>query len=215
MNTFYVVIFTILILAIPATIIRFLIIPLKKSTEKNILFAITILTTVLLIILFIASAFIPKKINQFIDFEIAQIENQINQISPEYTHQDLNAETIQNLISDSKKIRSYLDDNDEVNFVVKTIGINAYISYIENFCENIDLYLNEFEATNTPFSLHNIFISLKEKSQVSIFKATKIIEIIILIIAFIINIIILIWAFAVKKQWMENSNNGIVFGENS
>jgi hypothetical protein len=215
MNTFYVVIFTILILAIPATIIRFLIIPLKKSTEKNILFAITILTTVLLITLFIASAFIPKKINQFIDFEIAQIENQINQISPEYTHQDLNAETIQNLISDSKKIRSYLDDNDEVNFVVKTIGINAYISYIENFCENIDLYLNEFEATNTPFSLHNIFISLKEKSQVSIFKATKIIEIIILIIAFIINIIILIWAFAVKKQWMENSNNGIVFGENS
>ena len=215
MNTFYVVIFTILILAIPATIIRFLIIPLKKSTEKNILFAITILTTVLLITLFIASAFIPKKINQFIDFEIAQIENQINQISPEYTHQDLNAETIQNLISDSKKIRSYLDDNDEVNFVVKTIGINAYISYIENFCENIDLYLNEFEATNTPFSLHNIFISLKEKSQVSIFKATKIIEIIILIIAFIINIVILIWAFAVKKQWMENSNNGIVFGENS
>ena len=215
MNTFYVVIFTILILAIPATIIRFLIIPLKKSTEKNILFAITILTTVLLITLFIASAFIPKKINQFIDFEIAQIENQINQISPEYTHQDLNAETIQNLISDSKKIRSYLDDNDEVNFVVKTIGINAYLSYIENFCENIDLYLNEFEATNTPFSLHNIFISLKEKSQVSIFKATKIIEIIILIIAFIINIIILIWAFAVKKQWMENSNNGIVFGENS
>ena len=215
MNTFYVVIFTILILAIPATIIRFLIIPLKKSTEKNILFAITILTTVLLITLFIASAFIPKKINQFIDFEIAQIENQINQISPEYTHQDLNAETIQNLISDSKKIRSYLDDNDEVNFVVKTIGINAYLSYIENFCENIDLYLNEFEATNTPFSLHNIFISLKEKSQVSIFKATKIVEIIILIIAFIINIVILIWAFAVKKQWMENSNNGIVFGENS
>ena len=215
MNTFYVVIFTILILAIPATIIRFLIIPLKKSTEKNILFAITILTTVLLITLFIASAFIPKKINQFIDFEIAQIENQINQISPEYTHQDLNAETIQNLISDSKKIRSYLDDNDEVNFVVKTIGINAYLSYIENFCENIDLYLNEFEATNTPFTLHNIFISLKEKSQVSIFKATKIVEIIILIIAFIINIVILIWAFAVKKQWMENSNNGIVFGENS
>jgi len=215
MNTFYVVIFTILILAIPATIIRFLIIPLKKSTEKNILFAITILTTVLLITLFIASAFIPKKINQFIDFEIAQIENQINQISPEYTHQDLNAETIQNLISDSKKIRSYLDDNDEVNFVVKTIGINAYISYIENFCENIDLYLNEFETTNTPFTLHNIFISLKEKSQVSIFKATKIVEIIILIIAFIINIVILIWAFAVKKQWMENSNNGIVFGENS
>lgn len=215
MNTFYVVIFAILLLAIPTAIVRFLIIPLKKSTEKNVLIAITILTTLLLLTLFIASAFIPKKINQFIDFEIAQIENQINQISPEYTHQDLNAETIKNLISDSKKIRSYLDDNDEVNFIVRTIGINAYISYIENFCENIDLYLNEFEATNTPFTLHNIFISLKEKSQVSIFKATKIVEIIILIIAFIINIVILIWAFAVKKQWMENSNNGIVFGENS
>lgn len=212
MNTFYVVIFALLIVAVPTIIIWFLILPLKKSTKKNILFAATILTAILLITLFIASAFIPKKINQFIDFEIGQVENQINQISPDYTQQVLNAETIKNLISDSKQIRSYLNSNDDVNFLVRIIGINAYISYLEEFANNINLYLNEFETTNTPFTLHNIFLSLKEKSQTPILKATKIIEIIILVLAFIVNLALTIWAFAIKKEWIISTNNGVVFG---
>ncbi len=213
MNTFYVVIFALLIVAVPTIIIWFLILPLKKSTKKNILFAATILTAILLITLFIASAFIPKKINQFIDFEIGQVENQINQISPDYTQQVLNAETIKNLISDSKQIRSYLNSNDDVNFLVRIIGINAYISYLEEFANNINLYLNEFETTNTPFTLHNIFLSLKEKSQTPILKATKIIEIIILVLAFIVNLALIIWSFAVKKEWINSAGNGVVFGD--
>ena len=212
MNTFYVVIFALLIMAVPAIIIWFLILPLKKSTGKNVIFSIIILTTLLLAALFIASAFIPKKINQFIDFEIGQVESQINQISPDYTRQVLNAETIKNLISDSKQIRSYLNNNDEVNFIVRSIGVNAYISYLEDFCDNINLYLNEFETTNTPFTLHNIFLSLKEKSQTPILKATKIIEIIILVLAFIVNLALTIWAFAIKKEWINSTNNGVVFG---
>jgi len=212
MNTFYVVIFALLIMAVPAIIIWFLILPLKKSTGKNVIFSIIILTTLLLATLFIASAFIPKKINQFIDFEIGQVESQINQISPDYTQQVLNAETIKNLISDSKQIRSYLNNNDEVNFIVRSIGVNAYISYLEDFCDNINLYLNEFETTNTPFTLHNIFLSLKEKSQTPILKATKIIEIIILVLAFIVNLALTIWAFAIKKEWINSTNNGVVFG---
>lgn len=212
MNTFYVVIFALLIMAVPAIIIWFLILPLKKSTGKNVIFSIIILTTLLLATLFIASAFIPKKINQFIDFEIGQVESQINQISPDYTQQVLNAETIKNLISDSKQIRSYLNNNDEVNFIVRSIGVNAYISYLEDFCDNINLYLNEFETTNTPFTLHNIFLSLKAKSQTPILKATKIIEIIILVLAFIVNLALTIWAFAIKKEWVNSTNNGVVFG---
>ena len=199
-------------MAVPAIIIWFLILPLKKSTGKNVIFSIIILTTLLLATLFIASAFIPKKINQFIDFEIGQVESQINQISPDYTQQVLNAETIKNLISDSKQIRSYLNNNDEVNFIVRSIGVNAYISYLEDFCDNINLYLNEFETTNTPFTLHNIFLSLKEKSQTPILKATKIIEIIILVLAFIVNLALTIWAFAIKKEWINSTNNGVVFG---
>ena len=173
MNIFYIVLFTLLLLGIPGIIIWFLILPLKKSTEKNIIFAITILISLVVVTLFIASAFVPSKIDRFIETEIAEVEHQINLISPEYTQQTLNAETIKNLISDSKQIRSYLNNNDDINFIVRVIGVNAYISYLENFCENIDIYLNEFEETNTPFTLHNIFISLKEKSQIPVLKQLK------------------------------------------
>ena len=214
MNTFYIVLFTLLLLGIPGAIIWFLILPLKKSTEKNIIFAITILISLVVVTLFIASAFVPSKINRFIESEIVEIEHQINQISPEYTHQTLNAETIKNLISDSKQIRSYLNNNDDVNFIVRVIGVNAYISYLENFCENINTYLNEFEETNTPFTLHNIFISLKEKSQTPVLQTIKVIEIIIIVVAFVAYLAILIWVMAIKKGWMSNSNNGIIFGEN-
>ena len=214
MNIFYIVLFTLLLLGIPGTIIWFLILPLKKSTEKNIIFAITILISLVVVTLFIASAFVPSKIDRFIETEIAEVEHQINRISPEYTNQTLNAETIKNLISDSKQIRSYLNNNDDINFIVRVIGVNAYISYLENFCENIDIYLNEFEETNTPFTLHNIFISLKEKSQTTVLQTIKVIEIIIIVVAFVAYLAILIWVMAIKKGWMSNSNNGIVFGEN-
>ncbi|MGM9745772.1 MAG: hypothetical protein ACI30H_02270 [Paludibacteraceae bacterium] len=212
MNIFYIVLFTLLLLGIPGTIIWFLILPLKKSTEKNIIFAITILISIVVVTLFIASAFVPSKIDRFIETEIAEVEHQINRISPEYTQQTLNAETIKNLIADSKQIRSYLNNNDDVNFIVRVIGVNAYISYLENFCENIDIYLNEFEETNTPFTLHNIFISLKEKSQTPVLQTIKIIEIIIIVVAFVAYLAILIWVMAIKKGWI--SNDGIVFGEN-
>ena len=214
MNIFYIVLFTLLLLGIPGTIIWFLILPLKKSTEKNIIFAITILISLVVVTLFIASAFVPSKIDRFIESEIVEIEHQINLISPEYTNQTLNAETIKNLISDSKQIRSYLNNNDDINFIVRVIGVNAYISYLENFCENIDIYLNEFEETNTPFTLHNIFISLKEKSQTPVLQTIKVIEIIIIVVAFVAYLAILIWVMAIKKGWMSNSNNGIIFGEN-
>ena len=214
MNIFYIVLFTLLLLGIPGIIIWFLILPLKKSTEKNIIFAITILISLVVVTLFIASAFVPSKIDRFIETEIAEVEHQINRISPEYTNQTLNAETIKNLIADSKQIRSYLNNNDDVNFIVRVIGVNAYISYLENFCENIDIYLNEFEETNTPFTLHNIFISLKEKSQTPVLQTIKVIEIIIIVVAFVAYLAILIWVMAIKKGWMSNSNNGIVFGEN-
>ena len=213
MNIFYIVLFTLLLLGIPGIIIWFLILPLKKSTEKNIIFAITILISIVVVTLFIASAFVPSKIDRFIETEIAEVEHQINLISPEYTQQTLNAETIKNLISDSKQIRSYLNNNDDVNFIVRVIGVNAYISYLENFCENIDIYLNEFEETNTPFTLHNIFISLKEKSQTPVLQTIKVIEIIIIVVAFVAYLAILIWVMAIKKGWMNNSNNGIIFGE--
>ena len=214
MNIFYIVLFTLLLLGIPGTIIWFLILPLKKSTEKNIIFAITILISLVVVTLFIASAFVPSKIDRFIESEIVEIEHQINLISPEYTNQTLNAETIKNLISDSKQIRSYLNNNDDINFIVRVIGVNAYISYLENFCENIDIYLNEFEETNRPFTLHNIFISLKEKSQTPVLQTIKVIEIIIIVVAFVAYLAILIWVMAIKKGWMSNSNNGIIFGEN-
>ena len=213
MNIFYIVLFTLLLLGIPGIIIWFLILPLKKSTEKNIIFAITILISLVVVTLFIASAFVPSKIDRFIETEIAEVEHQINRISPEYTNQTLNAETIKNLISDSKQIRSYLNNNDDINFIVRVIGVNAYISYLENFCENIDIYLNEFEETNTPFTLHNIFISLKEKSQTTVLQTIKVIEIIIIVVAFVAYLAILIWVMAIKKGWMSNSNNGIIFGE--
>lgn len=214
MNIFYIVLFTLLLLGIPGIIIWLLILPLKKSTEKNIIFTITIFISLVVVTLFIASAFVPSKIDRFIEAEIAEIEHQINQISPEYTNQTLNSETIKNLISDSKQIRSYFNNNDDVNFIVRVIGVNAYISYIENFCENINTYLNEFEETNTPFTLHNIFISLKDQSQTPVLQTIKIIEIIIIVVAFIAYLAILIWIMAIKKGWMSNSNNGIVFGEN-
>lgn len=213
MNAFSIVVFTLLLVAVPTAIVWFLILPLKKSTLKFFIFSVTILATLIVTFLFAGSSFLPKKINRFIDYEMVYIENQINQISPDYTQKVLDTETVNKLISDSRQIRSYLESNEEVGFVVRNIGVGAYLSYLENFVENVDFYLYEFESTGTPFTLHNIFLSIKDKSQQPILKTVKIIEIIILVFGLIVNVLLLIWAVALKKGWMGDSNDGVVFGD--
>jgi hypothetical protein len=213
MKTIFIIIFILLVATVAALIIKQLFLPMQSSTEKKIFIAVTIIGTFLFELLFIAATFIPSKADKLLSQGIVALENNINKVSPNYTNEVLDAKKIESFISDTKQIRYYLNENDEASFVLKLIGVGVYISYAEDFCEHIEDYFIDFQKSEVPFTLHNIFDFLHKKTAAPILHTTKIIEIIILSIALLFYIILYVFYFAHKKGYLKSNNKSVTFGE--
>jgi hypothetical protein len=194
-------------------LIQRLLLPMPSSNEKKIFIGITVAGTVLFELLLIASAFIPSGANKLISQGIVSIETNINKISPNYTNEVLDVEKAKSLISDVKQIRYYMDENQEVNFVVKLIGLGAYIGFAEDFCDHIESNFVEFQKEKIPFTLHNIFDFIQKKSQNPILRTTKIIETVIILVAAVFYLILLVAYFINKKGLLTPQNKCVTFGE--
>lgn len=212
MKIIFVVLFALLIIAFAFLLIWQLFWKMIPSSAKKIFIAVTILGTLLFEALFIASAFIPNKIDKLLAQGIVSIENNINEISSDYTNEVLSPEKVKLLIADTKQIKYSLKENPEAGFIVKTIGLNTYLSYLEDFSDGVDGHLREFEAQGIPFTLHNIFDYLKKQTIEPVLSATKVIEIIILSLAAVFFVVLIVCFVCHKNGWLSSSEK-ITFGE--
>lgn len=213
MKTIFIVIFALLIFSVGILFIWKLLWGLPASNEKKIFIAITIIGILLFETLLFFVSSIPRKADNLLSTGIATIESKINEISPEYSDEVLNPEKIKSLIADTKQIRFYLNENAEVNFVVRMIGLNTYVSLLEKIGDNTESYLKEFESKNIPFTLHNIFDFLQQESRTSILKIVKIIEMVVVIVALVFYLILLIGYFANRKNLLTPNSSSVTFGE--
>ncbi len=213
MTIFFVVFFSLLMITAAAYLIQRLLLPMPSSDEKKIFIGVTIAGTVLLETLFIASAFIPGSADKLISQGIVSIETNVNNISPNYTNEVLDVEKVKSLISDTKQIRYYMNENQEVNFVAKLLGLGVYLGFAENFTAHIESNFVEFQKAKIPFTLHNIFNFIHEKSTNSIIRTTKTIQTVIIIVAFVFFLMLLLAYFINKKGLLASKNDGVIFGE--
>lgn len=213
MQTICVVTFAVLIVALAVLFIFHLLLPMPPSNEKKIFIVSTIVGTILFEALFIATAFIPSKAEQLISQNIVLIEGKINTISPNYTDEVLDVEKVKTLISDTKQIRTYINENSDVNFIIRIIGVSAYLGYVEDFCDHIESNFLEFQEFGIPFTLHNIFNFMLDKTASPILKTTKVLEIIILVVTGLFFLFLIIFYFLHKKGVLATTNKSIVFGE--
>ncbi|MDR1543167.1 MAG: hypothetical protein LBS50_01900 [Prevotellaceae bacterium] len=213
MKIIFVIFFALLIIAVAVLLVQRLLLPMPPSNEKKIFIAITIVGTVLFETLFIASAFIPSMADKLISQGIVSIETNINTISPNYTNEVLDVDKVKSLISDTKQIRYYMNENPNANFIVKAIGLGAYIGFAEDFCDHIEGNFIKFQKSEIPFTLHNIFDFIHQQSAKPVLKAAKIIETVVLIISTVFYIVLLIAYFVNKKGLLTPTNKSVTFGE--
>ena len=204
-----------LAVAVPACAIAFvhyLVIPMQKSTHRTLLLVLSIAVAVIFDLLLIMLAMIPSKADAFLTNGIARIEANINNISPGYVHQELDAGQIKTVLADTKQIESYLNTNAGARLAVRLIGVHAYVGYLESFTSNIDRNLSEMEAESIPLTLHNIFTRIQDKSHEPILHTTKVLEYL-LLVALLLCIGFLAFSyFAAKKEWL--SETSITLGDN-
>lgn len=198
MSTFLVVLFALLVPALFILFIWFLIAPMSSS-YKPWLIAIAIIGLILCEGLFILAARIPSNADKLIETSIAGMEEHINQINPDYVNKELPTADIQNILKDTKMLDSYIDDAPNARLVVRLIGAGAYIQYVTSFSKSIDANIEEMKAEGIPVTIHTVFERIHQKSEAPILKATKILEIIVLVITGILLLALLIvWAYLKK-----------------
>lgn len=212
MNIYLVIFFSFLIVIVPALIVHFFIKGMPNSITKKMFFVITIVATVIFEAFFIVVAMIPNKADSLIVAGITVVESNINEISPDFTNTVQSKEKIYNVISGTKQTIQQINDSKEAGFVLRLIGIRAYVRGIDLFCENIEANMSKFESSGKPFTVHNILNFVREESKPNILYGTKILQIVILSLSLLVFLSILFWILADRKGWAQSSAN-VVYGE--
>lgn len=201
MSIFYIILFAILLAIVPALFIWKMFLPLESKKEKGVYIAITVVLFLILEIGFIMTAALPAKINSIIDQGVVSVESYVTSIDSTFMDKPLDAKQLQEVITNSKQLKYELESNQEANLIIQLVGIDAFLSSMEDFAENIDSYVVRFEKDNVEFTFRNALSYIKQDIQPAIYFVAKVIEIIILIIAFIVYLVILIVYFGRKKGW--------------
>lgn len=202
MNILLIILFA-LLLALAAGLIIWYLLFNRLEKKSNRVMSITIAVVGILFFesLLITTAILPTKADKFLLSSITRIENNINAISDGYVNQTLNVEQVKNVLLDYNQMEAYLKSSSEVSWIVRIIGANAYIDYLTKFVNSIDTNLYEMEQQNIDITIHNIFIRLHEQSKEPIFKITKILEIIVIVLSFIfVFMLIILWVILMNDE---------------
>lgn len=215
MSIFSVILFTAILIAVPYLILKYLAAPLAPSGSKNLLFGATIAAGVILLIVFIIAGAIPRTSARLIGKTIETVETQINEISPGYTDTVLDKESLEAFLENGQMINDSVSADPRISMILDATGTKVFSKYLGNFIDDIDGTLAEFDTAGTPFTLHNIFISLQEMAVPLIITSTKVLQVVIIVIALIIFGGIALIATGMRKNWFSANNSSLNFGDNA
>lgn len=208
----FAILFALLAIGGAYAMVRYVLQPAPDFSYKKLLVVGTVLAPIIGVLLLVLCALLPSKMEQGMQKGIQTFELYLNSISPDYCNQVLEKEQLRRVLSDSRSLRTYLDENADVNFIVKAVGVNAYISYMESFANGIDNHLTAFEATEQPFTIHNILAYIDVQSREPILKATVWIEVAVFILILLYFGFIYFFYLSEQKGWFKESS--VTFGEN-
>ncbi|MBR6266375.1 MAG: hypothetical protein IKR66_07280 [Bacteroidales bacterium] len=200
MESLSVVLFAIGIVVCFGLIIKTLVIPMTHTWSKILLLVIIVVIVLLCETLFITTACIPYKTPKLLQSGVSELETLLETKEPGSTSQILSANDIQETLKDVDTFGNFLNEKSKAFFFTRLIGIASYMQYLDTFSGSINENLQEMEDNNIPITLHNIFTQAQQKCVPLIEKATRSLEIIILILTAIILIIIGILCYILSKN---------------
>ena len=205
MKIVYVVLFSLLIVAVIGLVAWFLIWQKLHGANKKILFSVAVAGAVLFVVLLALTACIPSKADKYLALGIETIEKNLNTISDDYVNKEMDAEQIKASLAEYRQIETYLSENNEAGLVIRLISAGAYIRYFKQFVNSIDANISDMQANGTPITIHNVLLRLQDKSAAPIVKATKILEIVIIVLAFVFALILIIASAILQHDEKEGS----------
>lgn len=183
---------------------------LEKSRHKTFNIILTITGAVLIMVLLLGVTKIPSSTDKILTTGIAQIKTQLESLNPGSTDTDMDATQFKAYLNKSQDVSDYLINNEYAGFLTRTFGVRYYIKMFNKFANNLDDNMKIFEEAGNTFSVNNILNYVKGQTIKPVLTATKVLEILVTIIAILFILIMFIWAASIKKGKI---SKGVTFGE--
>lgn len=165
------------------------------------------------VFLWIFTSSLPDKANNLIEQELTQVELMLNNTKAGLTDQVLDPSSLQELLSDSKRLLAKANSDSPAGWVVQLIGARKFTKALETIATDTDGLLTHFQTSGIPLTIHNIFEYAQEQVQLPIQKTVRTLHMVILVLALVLFAICIIVFFLVRNGAM--SDPQIIMGTSS
>ncbi|MBP3482324.1 MAG: hypothetical protein J6K28_02895 [Alistipes sp.] len=212
MSTILIILCALMMAGAGAAVVRLALVYLVSRRHKVLIIAGAVIAVVLFEVLFLSAAALPRKVNGLLNDAVRDVVLHLEEVSPGATTEELGIEDIKTLVSAAKDFSSFSDMDDETGFVVRMIYESIVGDRIHSLCENVEAEVALFEQTGTTPTVCNILDYTVHRADDPIRRAAKILETVILVIAFICFVVLgaLIWA--IRNDFF-SSESKIIYGE--
>ena len=202
MKLVYVILFAVLIAGIAALIFWKLLLPMKHSTARTVTLIVSVFGTILCETLLILAAMIPSKVDTMLTIGIDAVETHFESVQPGYVNKELSTLELENVLSNTKMIASFIDERPEASLAVQLIGAGTYISYIKTFANTLQRHIQDMKDAEIPITLHNVLMRIQDLSRPAVLKWTKVLEILVLILSavFLLALVIIYFIFTKNED---------------
>lgn len=210
MSTISVILTASIIMALPALIARFLLIPLEKSPYKVIVTVIMCLGACALTAFLIILASLPSKTGKLLDQAVEYIETETEKSDPGYLDTVLDKQAAEDFLSDGMYMSSSAGSDKTAEILLEVTRLKSFKKNIDALMQNAESKLAEFDST--AFTPRNIISEVRDMAFDATVRTAGMLGTLLIIVSLIFYAAIALIATGMGKGWFKAKNSSLNFG---
>lgn len=183
------------------------------ANKRKIFAGVLIAGTLIFVLAIVLCNSVPGKASKMLSSSIASAEAGIEQMYPGYLDEVLDKAEFEAFIGSGIEMSDGADSLAVLSQILKMPGIAPVRKAVESILGGADAFVAEFDATGTPFTLHNILQSVQDEVNAGVRKAVGAAKTIIVVIALLFYIATFAVYAAYGKGFFTPKNSSLNFGD--
>lgn len=210
MSTISIILTVLIIIALPALIARFLLIPLEKSPYKVIVTVVMCLGACALMAFLIILASLPSKTGKLLDQAVEYIETETEKSDPGYLDTVLDKQAAEDFLSDGMYMSCSVGSDKTAEILLEVTRLKSFKKSIDALMQNAEAKLAEFDST--AFTPRNIIGEIRNIAFDATVRTAGMLGTVLIIISLIFYAAIALIATGMGKGWFKAKNSSLNFG---
>ena len=184
-----------------------------EDNGKKILVGVLAAGTLLFLLIVILCGAIPGKASAMLSEAVASAEERIEQMYPGYTDEILDKSEFETLIGNGIAMSETADTSIVLSQIFNLPAVGPVKKAVDAVLDGTDAFIDEFDASGTPFTLHNILQAVHKEVMAGVERTAGVAKTIVAVIAILFYIISFSVYIAHCKGLFKPKNSSLNFGD--